>query len=47
MISVAAILFWLTVGGLFLIFPDPWLALFTLAAIGVLMGLLVKEHHRP
>ncbi len=43
-VSVIAIIFWLAVGGLFLIFPDPWWALFMLAAIGVLMGLLVKEH---
>jgi len=45
-VSVVAILFWLVVGGLFLVFPDPWLALFVLAAVGVLMGLLVKEHHQ-
>ena len=45
MVSIASILFWLVVGGLFLIFPDPWLSLFILAAVGVLMGLLVKEHH--
>jgi len=45
MVSLTAILFWLVAGSLFLIFSDPWMALFSLAAIGVLMGLLVKEHH--
>jgi MFS family permease len=44
-VSIMAIPFWTMVGGLFLIFPEPWLALFMLAAVGVLMGLLVKEHH--
>ncbi|MBT3249160.1 MAG: MFS transporter [Candidatus Pacebacteria bacterium] len=44
-VSILAIPFWTVVGGLFLVFPDPWLALFMLASIGVLMGLLVKEHH--
>ncbi|MFH1959447.1 MAG: MFS transporter [Patescibacteria group bacterium] len=46
LVSFISVLFWLAVGGLFLIFPDPWMALFILAAVGVLLGLLVKEHHR-
>ena len=46
MVSMAAILFWLIVGALFLVFADPWTALFLLAAVGVLLGLLIKEHHK-
>lgn len=46
LISVGAILFWLVVGGLFLIFTNAWTALFILAAVGVLLGLLVKENHK-
>ena len=44
-VAIVAIFFWLVVGSLFLIFPDPWLSLFVLAAVGVLLGLLVKKHH--
>ncbi|MBU0576048.1 MFS transporter [Patescibacteria group bacterium] len=45
--SLAAILFWLIVGGLFLFLSQPWLALFVLAAVGVMFSLLIKEHHKP
>lgn len=44
-VSMIAVLFWLLVGGLFLITSEPWIVLFVGAAMGVLMSLLVKEHH--
>lgn len=46
MISGAAILFWLAVGILFLVAANPWVALFSIAAAGALMGLLIQEHHK-
>lgn len=46
MVSFAAVIFWLIIGSLFFIFNNPWTALFMMAAVGVLLGLLVKEHHK-
>jgi len=43
--SVAAILFWLVVALLFYFFIIAWKSLFIIAAIGVLLTLLIKEHH--
>lgn len=43
--SLAAILFWLIVALLFYFFIFAWKSLFIVAAIGVLLTLLVKEHH--
>ncbi len=42
--SLAAILFWLIIALIFWLVPNPWSALFALAAIGVIMSLLIKEH---
>lgn len=46
LVSCAAIVFWLIVGSLFIVFANPWTALFILAAVGVLLVLLIKEHHK-
>lgn len=43
-ISLTAVIFWLAVGGLFFIFDSAWTALFAVAAVGVLLGLLAQEH---
>lgn len=43
--SLAAILFWLIVALLFYFFIFAWKSLFIVAALGVLLTLLVKEHH--
>jgi MFS family permease len=45
-VSFFAVLFWLVVGSLFLILPNPWMALFIVAAVGVPLSLLVREHHK-
>lgn len=44
-ISVAAVIFWLVVAGLFMMFSHGWTGLFIIAAVGVLVSLLVKEKH--
>ena len=42
--SLAAVSFWVLVFFLFYFFQDAWQALFALAAVGVLLTLLVREH---
>lgn len=46
LMSLGGIIFWIFVIGVFFIFQDPWLVLFSLPAMGVLLGLLIQEHHR-
>lgn len=43
--SFSAIIFWLTVAFLFYFFVFAWRSLFIIAALGVLLTLLIKEHH--
>jgi len=45
--SVAAIVFWSLVFFLFYFFGEAWVSLFLVAAVGVLLTLLVKEHQDP
>jgi len=46
-LSVAAIMFWSLVFFLFYFFGEAWVSLFLVAAVGVLLTLLVKEHQDP
>jgi len=46
-LSVAAIVFWSLVFFLFYFFGEAWVSLFLVAAVGVLLTLLVKEHQDP
>lgn len=43
--SLAAIIFWLIVALLFYFFIFAWKSLFIIAAVGVMLTLLIKEHH--
>ena len=43
--SLSTILFWLIVALIFYFFVFAWRSLFVVAAIGVLLTLLIKEHH--
>ena len=43
--SLAAVFFWLIVASLFYFFIFAWKTLFIIAAVGVLLTLLIKEHH--
>jgi len=45
--SAAAIMFWSLVFFLFYFFGEAWVSLFLIAAVGVLLTLLVKEHQDP
>ncbi|HOA11748.1 hypothetical protein KBB59_01095 [Candidatus Woesebacteria bacterium] len=45
--SAAAIVFWSLVFFLFYFFGEAWISLFLVAAVGVLLTLLVKEHQDP
>lgn len=45
--SAAAIVFWSAVFFLFYFFGEAWVSLFVIAAVGVLLTLLVKEHQDP
>ncbi len=45
--AMAAMVFWLVAGGLFYLFGSAWQSLFVLAAFGVLLTLLIKEHKEP
>ena len=45
--SAAAVLFWILVFFLFYFFGQAWTSLFAIAAIGVLLTLLVREHKGP
>ncbi len=42
--SFTAIIFWLVVAALFYFFVTAWQSLFVIAAVGVLLTLLIKEH---
>lgn len=44
--SFTAIIFWLAIIVLFYFFVTAWKSLFIIAAIGVLLTLLIKEHHK-
>lgn len=46
-LSAAGVLFWSLVFFLFYFFGEAWVSLFLVAAIGVLLTLLVKEHQDP
>lgn len=46
-LSAAAIMFWSLVFFLFYFFGEAWVSLFVVAAVGVLLTLLVKEHQDP
>jgi len=43
--SLATILFWMAVAVIFYFFVFAWQSLFIVAAVGVLLTLLIKEHH--
>jgi len=45
--SAAAVAFWSVVFFLFYFFGEAWISLFVIAAVGVLLTLLVKEHQGP
>ncbi len=45
--SAAATMFWSLVFFLFYFFGEAWVSLFLIAAVGVLLTLLVKEHQDP
>ncbi len=44
MISAGALIFWLSAAGIFLVWAEAWPILFLFPAVGVLLGLLIKEH---
>lgn len=44
--AAVAVIFWLLVMVLFYFFISAWRGLFVAAAVGVLLTLLIKEHHR-
>lgn len=46
-LNAAGILFWSLVFFLFYFFGEAWVSLFLVAAVGVLLTLLVKEHQDP
>jgi MFS family permease len=46
-LSAAGIMFWSLVFFLFYFFGEAWVSLFLVAAVGVLLTLLVKEHQDP
>jgi len=44
--NFAAIIFWLIVAAIFYFFIAAWRSLFVVASVGVLLTLLIKEHHK-